>query len=262
MKRNLLKALPWINVYEGDDGAAEKAAAEKAAAEKLAAEKNKKTFNQDEVNSILAKEKRQTQQQMQQLTTELENLKKTSGLSEQEKSDLQARIDTLNNTYQTKEEQARKAQEKAEKEYKDKLANTEKERDTWQGRYAEENARNQIILSSTEEKAVSSKQMIDLLMPKTRLTEVVVDGKPTGKFETRVKLPGTDKEGKAIELDLAIKEAVKYLKDTPDEYGNLFKSDANPGLGAGNIGKGTGAIPKIPTSPEQYKRDREKYLAQ
>lgn len=259
MRRNLLKALPWVNVYEGDGTGAGTVTPPVVTPDPS---KEKKSYTQDELNALMATNKRQLTAEVQHLTGQLEELKKGQNLTQQQRDDLQTRIDQLNNTYQTKEEQARIAHEKSEKDYKNKLSDTEKSRDTWQGRYAEENARNQIILAAHTEKAVSEEQLSDILMPKTRLAEVMIDGKPTGKYESRVKLPGQDKEGKSIELDLTIKEAVKFLKDTPDKYGNLFKSDANPGLGGGNGNKGTGQIPKIPLSLSQYKRDREKYLAQ
>ena len=67
-----------------------------------------KKFTQADLNRFLAQEKEKTRQQNAALISQLEELKGSKALSEQEKNDLNSRIEELQNQSLTKEEMAKK----------------------------------------------------------------------------------------------------------------------------------------------------------
>lgn len=221
-----------------------------------------KRFTQEDLNRFLADDRRKHQQQVQKTVAELEELRKAKGLSDQERDALSARIEEMNNSLLTKEEQAKRELEKRDKEYKTALESRTKESDSWKGLYSQELTTNQILRSAEKHGAVNSEQIMELLLPKTRLTEVLgEDGKPTGRYEPKIKFRD-EKDGKPVELDLTIEECVKRMKELPERFGNLFKSGTQGGLGGtGSAGSGGGGgtnstIP--PKDPDAYRAWRKK----
>lgn len=236
-----LKAYPWSTVYEGDDDEAAAAAAEAAAAEAAAAEEaakkngeeDKPQFSQKQLNKILADEKRKHQKQVEKQVAELEQLKKSKGLSEKERETLAARIEDLNNSVLTKEELSRKEREKLTSEAKRREEALVAERDSWRNQYTHATITRTIMDEAAEAEAYKPSQIVALLQGQTRLVEVTDEhgNVVPGQFVAKVKMSDTDKEGKPTTLDLTIKEALKRMKDRADEFGNLFKSGVAGGLG-------------------------------
>jgi hypothetical protein len=125
---------------------------------------------------------------------------------------------------------------------------------------------NSLTDAAVKGKAFNPNQVVTLLKPHTRVEEIVGDdGKPTGKFTTKVKLPAKDKDGNPTILELGPTEAVKQLSEMPDEYGNLFISGAAGGLGGGSLGRGGAGGTKdksqLPTNEYIAERKREKQAA-
>ncbi len=193
-----------------------------------------KTFTQDEVNAFLAKEKRKTQDAQKQLAVQLEQYKKTAELTTAEKEELELRIEELNKTSMTAEERARQAAEKAEKEYNERVQKYETESKQWKSRYNETIIETAILKAAGENNAVSVEQIAAMLRPTTRVVEKLdTTGKGTGKFEPIVEFPDQDKEGKPLNLNLTVKEAVKRMTEL-DKYSNLFRNTKNGGIGSDN----------------------------
>lgn len=205
--------------------------------------KDEKKFNQDDVNTMLAKEKRATQEIQKRLAAQLAEAKKDVKLTNEEKNILQQEINDLETKYMTVEERARQAAEKSQKQYEEDRESLVNERDTWQRRYTSATIDVEISKASALNKAVSAEQIGAILRPATKLTERVnEDGNPSGYFEPRVAFNDHDKNGKPITLDLSVPEAVKRMTEL-DAYGNLFVSGKTGGLGGlGNVGKRTGDI--------------------
>jgi hypothetical protein len=263
-------------VYEGEgtgteSGNAEKAAAEKAAAEKAAAEKaakegngtgedDKPTISQKKLNSLLAEEKRKYQKQIEGQVTQLEELKKAQGLTQQQRDDLQKRIEDLNNSLLSKEELARKERERLGKEHQTALKGVTDERDTWKSRFAVSTINRSIQDEAVRAKAFNPEQIVDLLATKSTLEEVTdAEGKPTGDFITKIRFSDVDKEGRPITLNLTVPEAVKRMKELPDRFGNLFESGLIGGLGGNRQGNtGTGGKKPEDMTPDEYREWRKK----
>ena len=275
MKRNLMLALPWFAVYENDgdgggdgggggdqggaDAAAAKAAADKAAADKAA---GGRTFTQAELNKFLADDRRKHQDQVKQTVAQLEELRTKVQLTESERTALAERIDTLNSSLMTAEEKAKQELSKKDKQLKETSESLSKERDKWKNEYTTEVITNQILRASTIHDAVSSDQLMDLLLPKTRLVEVLADGKVVGHApKVKLKVPGD--KGEAVELDLTVEESVKRMKELPELFGNLFKSGVKSGLGGnGSTGASTSGqslTDLAKKDPATYRENRKKF---
>jgi len=225
-----------------------------------------KTFTQDQLNAVLAEERKKFESNSKKLHDELEAIKGKSQLSAQERSELEQRIESLKKETMTKEELAaqRNAQlEKASKAERDQLL---QQRDHWEKQYKEATISRAILDAATTEKAYNPNQLVALLSFNTKLTEVLDDsGKPTGQYVPKTTIPVKDSKGKVTPMDLPVNEAIKKLKEQ-EEYHNLFLGSGVGGVGANNQGGGrngamenmTGeeylaarAAGKLPTSPKK-----------
>lgn len=240
--------------FDADDDAKAKADAEAKA-------KDEKKFNQEDINVILAREKRKTQEVQKRLAEQLETAKKSAALSDDERTELSKQVDELQVKYMTVEELSKQAADKAKGQHANAVKDLTVERDTWKQRYTAAMIDIEITQASVASKAVSAEQIAAMLRPTTRLTEKVgEDNKPNGTFESRVAFNDTDKDGKAITLDLTVVEAVKRMSEL-DTYGNLFTNGKAGGLGgSGNSGKRTDdaqLLEKAKRDPALYRKLRK-----
>ncbi len=256
--------------YEGEDGdaAAAQAAADAAAAaaEAKAAEEAvakggdaNKTFTQDQVNKMLADDRRKHKAQVDKHVTELEQLKKSKSLNDQERQNLTSKIEELQNSVLTKEQRAAKEQEKLKKDLESTTQQLTADRDAWKTRYHTSQIKQAITGEAAAHKAFDPDALIAILGPATRLVEVLdEESKPTGDFVPKTRFKDKDKEGKEVALDLSVPEVVQRMKENP-RYGYLFESTAKAGLGgsSGQGGRG-GEVDPSTMSTEQYREWRKK----
>lgn len=265
----LILGTAFFSVYDGepvDDSAtsdagaaAAAAAAAEAAASKAQADKVKFTPEQQAfINSKLAEERRKATAKNDQLITQLETEKNRSGTTEAERQQLAERIDTLRAEYATKDELNQRETNKRVKDLETVAAREAAEKATWKERWEKDRVRVDLTHASSLEKAYNNEPVLAILQPKTTLREVVgEDNKPTGEYETRVKIQTKDKDGKAVTLDLDPVGAVKQLKEMP-EYANLFIAPGTGGLGGGNLNRGTEKVPMHQLGTEAYIAERNK----
>lgn len=273
MKRNLLQARPWFAAYNVDggtggagDGGTGTGAGDTGAGgtPPVVPPPPPKLFTQDQVNKFLGEDRRKHQDQVKQTVAQLEEFKKNLQLSDQQRGELETRIENLNTSLMTAEERTKAELGKKDKELKTLTDTLTKERDTWKDSYANEVITNQILKASSVHKAVSADQMLDLLMPKTRLVEVLdADGKTVKGYIPKAKIRTTNDKGEVIELDLTIEETVKRLKDKPESYGNLFEAGVNSGLGGKGStggGGGSGDLESLAKGDaENYRKNRQRF---
>jgi hypothetical protein len=234
--------VPFCLVYDGEDddatakAAAEKVVADKAAADKAAAEGGK-SYTQDQLNKLMADNRRKLTQQNGELVTELTALKDQANLTTQAKTELEDRIEKLQEQTMTQEEIAKRNAKKAAKDHDDALGKVTTERDNWRNRYTSERVTTELLAAAGEAKAAVASQMVNILGPNTILAEKTDEaGKLTGEYETLVKFADVDGDGKPVTLNLAPAAAMKRMKELPEQYGNLF---INPGTGG--VGGTSGA---------------------
>lgn len=247
---------------DGDDEAAAAAAAAAAAEAEAAALAAKKSFTQDEVNKMLAIDRRKNSDKMQKTIGELEALKKSKNLTEQQQADLSKRIEELQDQLLTKEQLAQRDREKLKTDYDGQIVQLTGDRDTWRTRYEKALVVNAIHAAAKEHGAIDNNQIIALIQAHSPrvVQELGESGEPKDIFTPKVKMLDYDtKEKKEVTLDFTISEAVKRLKEKPENF-NLFAATVNGGLGLGSgTGRGDSDAPPL-TDPAAYRKWRKKNL--
>lgn len=221
-----------------------------------------KTFTQAEMDAAIDKRFKKEKESNERLTNELKTFRDREGTSVQEKEAFQTRINELEALTLSKEDLAKKEQERistAAKKVQDGLTG---ERDMFKGLYTESQIESALgsAASDPEVKALSPKQVVMLLKSQTRLVQKDVGGK--AKFEVLVDWTETDKEGVSTQVQIPAKEALKRMKEQPAVWGNLFESDAKGGLGGNNIQQGGSLNPASYSSFDAYKKNRTQIVNQ
>jgi len=185
---------------------------------------------QDQVNSMMADNRKKLTQQNQELVNQLESLKQNSRLTQEERDELQNRITSLEEQYMTKEELSKREATKQQKQYEDELNKIKSDQEKWQSMYSTETIDRTLQDAAIEAEALHPSQIIQMFRGNTQLTEVIKDGAPTGKYAPVVKFNDINDEGAPVMLELTPQELLKRLKELP-QYQNLFKGTATGGLG-------------------------------
>lgn len=218
----------------------------------------KKVFTQDEVNSILNKDKQKHQEQVKKAIGEVEALKSKAKLTQEERDELDKRLQQMNQELLTKEELAKQEKERIKRTLEGQVKQTAEERDAWKNRYTTAQIKRSITDAAVVSGAYNPSQIVALLHGNTRLVEKLgEDGQPTGEYAPKIRFDDVDKDGKPVSLDLSPEEAVKRMKEK-DEYLNLFKGEGVGGIGASNqpAGKKTDAR-ILAKDPAKYREARK-----
>ncbi len=190
--------------------------------------------DQNHLNSVLKREKEKMKVEREKQAKQLEQFQQTAKLTEEQNATLTAQIEELRAANMTVEEQARRNKEKADKEWGEKLSGAQSEAKRWQDNYTNFRIGYEINGSAAAGGVIPQqvKFLEAFLRPNTRLVEDKdEDGKASGTYTAMVKLATKDKTGKAIVLDLTVPDAVKTMKEQPEEYGYLFEPPTKGGLG-------------------------------
>jgi hypothetical protein len=214
-------------------------------------------FNQDQVNKFLADEKRKWQVQQSKTIQELTDIKNRLTTSDEEKADLNKKIEEMQTQLLSKEELAEREKKKIESESKVKIDSLSDELSNYKNQYTTYRIKNEITQEAVEQEAFSPAQVVALLQNDTRLVQVVgEDKKPTGDYSAVVAVRSV-KDGKPVNLQLSIKDALKRMKETPAEFGNLFKSTMAGGVGGGNLPGSPGSLKASDfKDPADYRKNR------
>lgn len=218
-----------------------------------------KTFTQEQVNQIMAQNRRNLQTKVSELESQLAEAQ-SGALSAEERVKFTQRVKELSDSLKTKEELARQEQERIRTESEAKIKELETNYNTLQERYVRETITRAITDAAVQYDAFAPDQIVALLSPNTRLVEEIdEENNPTGNLIPMAKITGVNEDEQEVELDLKVGEAVKVMSATPAKYGNLFKSNVNGGLGFSGVkgsGGGTqGDLSKLST--EEYMRRRK-----
>ena len=254
---------PWRLVY-GDEGAGEGGAGEGGAGEKPSLKKLiEKHGLQDELNTIMATNRKTLTQKNQELVTQLTQLRETATMSTQAKEELEARIDELQTQYMSKEELAKRETANLSKSHEANINKLTGETKKWQDLYATSTVERSILDAAIGGEAIQPSHLVTMLGQNTHIVEELdAAGQGKGKYKTIVKFNDIDSDGNPVTLDLSPKEAIKRMKELPDQFGYLFKGDATGGLGAGGGGTGKGERPpklqELLDDPVKYAEWRKK----
>lgn len=219
------------------------AAASKAEAERLKAieDAKKGLFTQDQVNAILAADRRK-------LHAELEKIKGAG-----DPVALNEKVQELSNALLTKEELAKQQAEEAKTKYETALKNETEAKAAWETRYKASLFQVEVAKAAVKYDAFDATQLGTLIKDATKVVEVTdATGKGTGDFVVKTTINSAD--GK--KLDLTLDEAVGKLREDK-AFANQFKVKGSPGTGitlnnGGPVGSGGGADGQPPTDPAKF----------
>ena len=248
----------WILVGEGEGDDAEIQAKIDAAVAKA----TEGLFNQDAVNSMLAKDREKHQTQTQAALDEAKALRERSNLNQQEKQELDARIEEMQGKLLTAEEKASREKSKLEKLSQETITALTTDRDGWQQKYTDQTIIGSITSEAAVNKAFNPEHVVAILRPITQLVEVVgEDGEKTGELTPKVKFNDLDKDGKPITMDLTVTEAVKRMTEL-EQHQALFEGTGTGGFGGSGNQRPKGseitreeAAKGTPAEYRQWKKD-------
>lgn len=271
----MLKKSVWLRpmfaMYEGegdgvDDGAAAAAAA--AAATNQGGANNKggapRVFTQDDVNKFLADDRRKHVERYQTLEETYKKALEDQNLSKTAREELEQRLETIQAQSRTKEQtlelELNKTREKSKKEYEQTVA----ERDSWKTRYESAEINRGLSDAATAGRAIRNSQVVTILRGHTKMTEVLdLSGKPTGEYAPRIHMETVDPKTKERVMSVFTPdEAIAWMKENKEEYGNLFESEVSGGLGGRNATPGApggknGKIDLTSLTPAEYRKLRK-----
>jgi len=175
----------------------------------------------------------------------LSDLLATKDLTEQQRTEYEAKLDEVQRQLHTEKELLLKEKKKVEDNLNTRIKEAEKVANDWRGRYSDSTINRELQEAAVKGEAVNPKQVVALLKANTKTVEV------EGVYKTVVEVE-TVVDGKPTTTQVSPDEAVSQMKAKPEEYGNLFKAGGVSGLG-GNSGTNT----QVPTdmknlTHEQY----------
>jgi len=222
-----------------------------------------KSFTQEEVNTLLAGDRRKHQAQVAQAQKALEETLASKNLTLHEREQLAQQLEEFQAASRTKEQQAAHEKKELEKTHVKQLGEEKKAREQWENRYREEHVARALQDAAATNDAFQPAQVVTLLRQWTRLVEVKDErtGRATGQFRTVVDFPDTDPE---TDLPTVVQHspesAVRRMKELPAFYGNLFKSGVVSGLGSSGTvpGLSNGRLDLKNLTPAQYMEIRSK----
>ena len=213
-----------------------------------------RVFSQEEVNRLLADDRRKHQARIDRVQRTLEEVSASKNLSVKEREQLATQLEAMAAENRTREEQLVHERTQLEKQHAQMLADEKKNTDAWRKRFEDSAIQNALVDASHRSDAFSTDQILRLLRPSTRVVERADErGKGTGDYEVVVDLPDTDEQGNPTTRTLSARDALETMQTKPT-YGNLFKSNAVSGI-ASSSGAGVtpgGKIDVRNLTQEQY----------
>jgi parvulin-like peptidyl-prolyl isomerase len=186
------------------------------------------TISQDELNRMMADNRRNLTRQNEEMANRLEALQSQFNMTAEERDEMKQTIESLRTQTLTQDELQKREAKKAADAHKKEIDTLAGERDQWKGRYESETVMRAILDASSD--AYEASQIVAILGPKTRLTSVKNEETGEESLQPITKYEHVDEDGKPKTLEISPQEAVKLMKETR-RYHNLFISDKVAGLG-------------------------------
>lgn len=226
-----------------------------------------KVFSQDDVNRIvqdrLAKDRKTQETKYKDLEGEYKTLLENQSLSSDQRVKLESELEDIQKRFRTKEQQQAHERKQVEEQLSSELETYKVAALDWEGKYKTSVTDRALIDAATTGDAFNSQQVVALLRPMTKMIEAKgPDGQPTGQLVPMLDFPDVNEAGEPVMTQRTPDEAVKRMKEIPEQYGNLFKSNVVSGIGAGSANGGVtpgtaGRIDVTKLTPEQYMKIRK-----
>lgn len=262
---------PWSACYEGNDsnagvGAGTGGNSGVGGNPGAAGGDPPKMFSQEEVNRIVAADRRKLEEALKKTEQQYQDLLKSQSLTEQERKALQENLSAVQGQLRSKEEQLALEKKQVEESYASRLQELEKKAAFFETLYRDSTIERALTDAAAKHDAWSALQIVVQLRNQTKMLEETdpKTGKLTGKFRPMVEMqtvnPTTgEMESKSYTPD----DAVKKMKEMPEQFGNLFRPNVVSGIGAGTATGGLmpgqrGKIDLRNMTQEQYLELRAK----
>lgn len=229
-----IEVVCWDN--ESDEiAAAEASAASDAAAAAAAVDASKKTFTQDELNKIVTSRVKGLQTQLKQTEGNYQTLLEQQGLSEGQRTAIEADLENVRAQMRTKEQQIAHDRKKEQEKYQGDLKKSTEAADYYKSLYETSTVERAIVDAAIKHEAYDTDQFVGLLRDRTKLVEELDNNsQKTGRLVPKVQWDVMNPETKQTERVLKDPaEIVELMKETP-KWQNLFKSNVARGVGGGN----------------------------
>ena len=197
-------------------------------------------FSQEDVNRMLAEDRRRHQERYQTLEASYQELLQNQQLSAEERDKLSKSYEDLQKQFRTKEQQLAYEKKQAEEEAQKRIDELSQKGNFWETKYRHEKLVIGLQEAAVKHDAYNPKQLITQLLPQAKLVEQLDSkGKPTGDFRPMVEMTVlSDESGQEEVLQMTPDEAISLMKQSA-EHGNLFKNNVRDGIGASS---GTGSM--------------------
>jgi hypothetical protein len=224
------------------------------------------TFTQDQLNRILADDRRKHQQKYSALEKQMQSLAEDKNLEQQQREELQASLEEIQAQRRTKEQQIAHDAQKAKREYEERLKKAEEDAKNFRTMYEDTVVTNALMMAADPEEVTNRDLIVRLLKPQTAIRDITdEDGKPTGQKAPLVELEDVDvTTGKRITTLRTPEDALARMKELPTQYGGLFRANVVSGIGSGTAtdgvksGSGDGLdLSEIAKDPALYRKYRK-----
>jgi hypothetical protein len=182
-----------------------------------------KTFTEEQVAKMMEEHRKGLQTKNAELIAQLEEAKKASNLTAEERDNLTARIDALGKEHLTKEQQQASEYEKLKKKYDTDVKVKTEEATTYKSMYENTLIEHALVAAASKHKAHSTEQMLRMFKTDAKVVPILDDtGKPTGGTKVVMPVKVTDpKTQQPITLELSVDEAIGKIRED-DNFANMF----------------------------------------
>lgn len=265
MKRNYQRAnlfLCFDGEGDGGDPAAAAAAAARAAGVGTGSGSGSdggKMFTQEDLNRILAEDKRKHKAQIEEVSSQkaelekrLQELSQDRSLSDEQRQEMAKKLEDLRKTFHTEKQEIEYERKKLEEKLTKEAMEAKKKAEHWENLYRSEKVNRTLQDAAGSADAFNPAQIVGLLRPMTELKDI------DGDLVPMIDFPDIDeKTGDEIRTLRTPADAVKRMRELPKIWGNLFKSNVVSGVGAGQGSTASGQVDPRDLTPEQYRRMRK-----
>lgn len=222
----------------------------------------KPLFTQEHMNKEIGNARVAARRDSENVIKELESLRDAASTSEATRTRLTEQIETLREQMVTKEQALQAELEQTQRKHKEEAQKLTEAAQLYERRWREQTIATDIVTHAERADAFSAQQVFDLLRAtaevRPRLDE---QGNETGGFHTVVTIRDLDPKTKTERpMTLPVDQAIKRMKELPEQYGNLFRPSDKSGTGATPYSGFT--PPRRPgtldfSSPEAYEASRK-----
>lgn len=216
---------------------------------------------QKKFNEALAADRRKHKMALESAERQMQELLKSKGLSDEERLKTEQALEDLRAQMRTKEQQLAHEKKQLEEHHTKTLAEVTQKAQHWETRYRESTMARALQDAAMSGDAFRPEQIVTILRPMAKLSE------ESGEFRTMIEFPDTDvATGEPVKTLRTPEDAVKRMKELPEVYGNLFKSNVVSGIGANSATGGLTSgkdgkvdLKKVAQDPVLYRRLRKEH---